>query len=288
MNRFVFGLAFLAMTVLPPAALSAGSVSDIERERSWADQIVDFLVTGEPVWLEARGVKFLGLYTPAARRSAGEAWGVILLHGRGVHPAWGFLEPLRANLADAGWHTLALQMPILAPDVKLADYARTFDEAFERIDAGLAFLAGRGVTRVVLLGHSIGAMTALAYAAEHPGRTAGIVAIGAPTEPLGGKRMQPASLLREIRDTPVLDLYGSEDLPVVLDEAQARAQAARAAGNAGYRQLRVQGANHFFTDRYAELEREVVSWLATLRRAQRAPGRADAAHLLLSSAPFRL
>jgi pimeloyl-ACP methyl ester carboxylesterase len=153
---------------------------------------------------------------------------VILLHGRGVHPASSFLDALRADLADAGWHTLSLQMPILSPDVNLAEYARTFDEAFARIEAGLAYLTGRGVKRVVLLGHSTGALTALAYAAEHPGRVAGVVAIGPSTEPLGGTRMQPALLLREIRNLPVLDLYGSQDLPVVLDYNRARAEAARA------------------------------------------------------------
>jgi hypothetical protein len=42
-------------------------------------------------------------------------------------------------------------MPILSPDVKLAEYARTFAEAFARIEAGLAYLTGRGVKRVVLL-----------------------------------------------------------------------------------------------------------------------------------------
>lgn len=261
----LIGLTLLLACALPLPAQSASSVSNLEREKNWADQIVDFLVVGEPVWLEARGVRFLGLYTRPGRKGTGQQ-AVILIHGRGVHPAWGFIDSLRVDLADAGWHTLSLQMPILDPEVKFAEYARTFDEAFARIDAGLAFLARQGVRRVALVGHSSGAMTALAYAAERPGRVAAIAAIGLSTEPAGGKRMRPAEILRDIRDTPVLDLYGSEDLPVVREYAQARAAAALAAGNKDYLQVVEQGADHFFSERYEALRAHLARWLASLRR----------------------
>lgn len=249
-------LALLAVLALPTAA----STSNLEREKNWADQIIDGLIAGDPVWLEARGVKFLGLHTePADGEKSARA--VILLHGRGVHPAWGFIDTLRVDLADAGWHTLSLQLPILDADVKLAEYARTLPEAFERIDAGVRFLRERGIKTIVLAGHSSGALTALAYAAERPAAAiAGVGAISPPTEPAGGALMQPVELLARIRK-PVLDLYGSDDFPDIRRTAEARRAAAARAGNRGYRQQAVTGANHFYTDRYDSLKAALLAWL---------------------------
>lgn len=265
MKSAAHGLAWLALVViLPPPPALAASVSHLEREKNWAEQILDTLVAGEAVWLEAQGVRFLGLYSRPAAGAASRD-GLILLHGRGVHPAWGFLDTLRMDMADAGWHALSLQMPILQPDARLAEYAKTFDEAFARIDAGIRHLERQGVERIALLGHSTGAMTALAYAAERPaGRVVGVLAVGASTEPLGGRRMQPALLLETLR-VPVLDLYGSEDLPVVLDYAAARAAAATRAGNKRYAQVMEKGANHFFSERYGVLKARVSGWLEQLR-----------------------
>ena len=115
---------FLAMMGLLLAGLLSAhaapqSGSNIEREKSWADQVVDTVVVGEPLWLNARQHKFLALYAPPAQ--AGNR-GVILIHGRGVHPAWGFIDTLRSDLTEAGFHTLSLQMPILAADAPFGAY----------------------------------------------------------------------------------------------------------------------------------------------------------------------
>ncbi len=82
---------------------------------------------------------------------------------------------------------------------------------------------------------------------------------GRPEEP----RMDTVSFVRKIR-IPVLDLYGSEDLPQVLQGVEARAAAALAAGNSAYRQIKVKDANHFFEGKNDELLRTVSDWLATL------------------------
>lgn len=243
-----------------PSALPAASTSNLEREQNWAEQIGDFLVAGEAVRLEAHGVQFLALYTPPTE-SKNVHRAVILLHGRGVHPAWGFIDTLRVDLAEDGWHTLSLQLPILDQDVRFMDYGKTFPEAFQRIDAGVHYLRQKGVKQVVLVGHSSGAMTAVAYAVEHPkAPLAGLAAIGLTTEPTGNRYMQSVLLLEKLR-LPMLDLFGSEDLPVVLNTAEARAAAARKAGNAAYVQTRVKGANHFFTDRYPDLRARLKEWL---------------------------
>lgn len=251
-------LCLLVGLALPAAA--ATSTSNLEREKTWADQIIDTLIAGDPVWLEARGIKFLGLHTePANGKKSARA--VILLHGRGVHPAWGFIDTLRVDLADAGWHTLSLQMPILDADVRLSEYGPTLPEAFDRIDAGIRFLKERGIKTIALAGHSSGAMTALAYAAERPGApVAGIAAISPPTEPAGGALMKPVELLARIRK-PVLDVYASDDFPEIRGTVEARRAAAQKAGSRAYTQQAVKGANHFYTDRYDLLRQHLLAWL---------------------------
>ena len=251
-------LALAALLSLP--AHGAQTTTNLEREKNWADQIVELLmVAGEPIWLKNRNHKFLALYLPP---KGGSKTGVILVHGRGVHPAWGFLDNLRSDLADAGYHTLSLQMPILAADAPFSDYAATFPEAFERVQLGIRYLREhKGVNRVVVLGHSSGAMTAVAFAASGPQEPlAGIVAIGLSTLNHGPKTMQPALMLKRVR-IPVLDLYGANDLHEVVSVAPARTAAARAAGNTRYTAVRVPGADHFFTGRYDQLRSAILGWL---------------------------
>ena len=77
--------------------VAAQTTSNIKREKNWADQVVDTVVVGEPVWLSARRHKFLALYAPPTQAGGR---GVILIHGRGVHPAWGFVDNLRADIAE--------------------------------------------------------------------------------------------------------------------------------------------------------------------------------------------
>lgn len=257
-NRFSLPIVLL-LAGLMSGQVAAQTTSNLKREKSWADQVVDAVVVGEPVWLSARRHKFLALYVPPAQ--AGSR-GVILLHGRGVHPAWGFIDNLRADLADAGFHTLSLQMPILAADAPFGAYGKTFPEALERVDAGVQYLKKKGINHVVLLGHSSGAMTAVAYAARRPqAPVAGVVAIGLSTFANGPDTMQPALMLKSVH-VPVLDLYGANDLHEVLSYTEARRKAAQEAGNKDYSAVRVPDANHFFTDHYEALKQQIVNWLS--------------------------
>lgn len=261
-QRLRFGILLSLILVVEPQCGYGASMSDREREKRWADQVVDFIVVGEPVWLNASGVKFLSLYTRPENASTGPARGVILMHGRGVHPAWGFIDSLRIDLAEIGWHTLSIQMPILDTNANSADYGRTFPEAFERIEAAIEYLKERGVLRISLLGHSLGATMGLAYlSAQRHGPVSGLIAIGPGRAENGGTYMKPAEMLTKI-NKPILDIFGSEDLPMVLNYADTRQEAARTAGNKTYTQIREQGADHFFTDRYDALQEHVSQWLA--------------------------
>jgi len=47
-------------------------------------------------------------------------------------------------------------------------YAATYDQAMAEIDAVVAALKAKGATRIVVIGHSLGANAAIGYAARHP------------------------------------------------------------------------------------------------------------------------
>jgi hypothetical protein len=55
--------------------------------------------------------------------------GVIVVHGLGVHPDFGMVGGLRTRLADAGYATLSVQMPVLPAGATRDDYAVTLPVA---------------------------------------------------------------------------------------------------------------------------------------------------------------
>ena len=73
---------------------------------------------------------------------------------------------------------------------------------------------------------------------------------------------------------PILDLYGSRDLDTVLNAVQPRAAAMRKAKHEQYRQVEIEGADHFFVGLEDELVRRVYGWLEQLIKTD---GGADAA-----------
>ena len=188
---------------------------------------------------------------------------MILAHGIGVHPDWpDIINPLRSDLPDHGWSTLSIQMPILANDATLQDYAPLFDEVSPRIEAAIDFLRKQGNRTIVLLGHSLGAAMAAHYLSNNgEDKIQGFIAIGlsVTTEP---DEMNSALALAKIR-IPVLDLYGSRDLETVLSSVKTRRKAARKAANENYQQLEIEGADHFFVGVEDTLTRRVYGWLKT-------------------------
>jgi pimeloyl-ACP methyl ester carboxylesterase len=248
-----------------PRSASAGS--DLAKEKRWSEQIVDSLLTGESVQLEAAGTPFLGIYTEASQGKTGYA--VILAHGIGVHPDWPeVIHPLRSMLPEHGWSTLSIQMPVLPNDAELKDYLPLFDEAGPRIESALQFLRQQGNQTVVVLGHSLGAAMAASYLAGDGQRgIQGFIAVGMGVIQLDDK-MNSALALEKIR-IPVFDLYGSRDLADVRSSATRRKTAAQKSGNRSYRQLEIEGADHFFMGMEDELVRRVYGWLVALSRTNK-------------------
>src|SRR6185436_531583 len=115
-------------TLFAPAV--ASGQADYAREQRWAAEVVPGIVVGDAVQLELKsGRKFLAMYTPNAKATAG----VIVVHALGLHPDWGLNNPLRTQLAEQGYATLSVQMPVLAADAKAELYPPLFPEAAERL-----------------------------------------------------------------------------------------------------------------------------------------------------------
>jgi len=227
----------------------AETAADYAREKKWADEIVPGLVVGDPVYLQApRGHhKFLTLFTPA---DTGKA--AIVVHGMGIHPDWGMVGTLRTELADRGFATLSIQMPILAADARGEAYPPTFPEAAERIAEAVAFLKAKGYKQIAIVSHSMGSRMSRAYMTGKPDPAV----------------KSWASLGISVDDyktvkRPILDLYGDNDLPQVLADVGKRKQSLAAKGS---RQVMIARADHFFTGHEAEMVAAVADFLnATLK-----------------------
>lgn len=251
-------LYYLFLLIILTLSWPANS-SDLEKEKRWSTQISDSLLVGEAIQLKTRNQDFLGIFSQASDGTTGKA--VILLHGIGAHPDWPeIINPLRSELPEHGWASLSIQMPVLANDAALKDYAPLFDEVADRIDAAVQYLTSHGDNTIVLIGHSLGASMGTSYLASSTNAAIkGFVAIGLGVITLDD-RMNSALALEKI-SIPVLDLYGSRDLDGVLQSGKLRKSSAYKAGNQDYRQQKIEGADHFFTGLEDTLTRIIYGWL---------------------------
>jgi alpha/beta superfamily hydrolase len=195
------------------------------------------VVVGEVVRIRLpSGREFLGLH--ADNKTATRA--ILLVHGLGVHPDHGVIAILRAALAELGYNTLAIQMPVLAADAAADEYPKIFPEAAARIQAAAEWYAARGFARPVLLSHSMGSRMADAYFAR-----AGSASFSA---------WVSLGILGDFKSKvgiPLLDVYGENDFPQIL-AAVARRRT---------RQLRIGGADHYYYGREAELANAIADFL---------------------------
>ncbi len=239
----------------------AASKSDLAKEKRWEEQIVPSILVGEDVKLKAGEVEFLALYAePTTDEVKG---GLLILHGIGVHPAWpDVIDPIRMAFPDKGWHTLSLQMPILKNEAEGDEYAPLFDEVPGRIQAGVDYLKGKGVNRIIIIGHSMGVTMANYYLATKPDSAVNAIvsAASGPGYPKH-KNMDSLANFKKIK-LPYFDIYGTEDSKRVTNAADARAEAAKQMNKNNYTLVKVPGANHFYAGKQQELIQVIDDWLA--------------------------
>ena len=242
----------MAATLAASAAFGQ-TRSDAAREKRWADQFLSSLVVGDAVRLKTGdGIEFLALYTqPDSARAA-----VLLAHGPGLHPDHGITGELRVRLADRGYATLSLQMPVLPAEADSgAAYQALFPEAARRIAAGVGFLQGKNFTRIALVSHAMGSGMSYEYLRQN--RAAPVAAWVA---------LSFYGVFEEIarRPFPVFDLYGEGDYRGIRGPAAERKAVLDTIR--GSKQLAVPGAGRFLAGGEKTILREVPAFLDTVAR----------------------
>ncbi|NNF96740.1 MAG: DUF3530 family protein, partial [Halobacteria archaeon] len=234
--------------------------SDLAKEKRWADQIVDALITGEAEWLPVGDLKVLSIYTPSETGPARGA--AIVLHGIGAHPDWpDVIHPLRTRLPESGWATLSVQMPILLNEASGNDYLPLLPEVSPRIDAAIDFLQAQGINNIVIIAHSLGTVMTSYYLSKQP-TTEVRAFVGISMSEIGkNSRMSNVAMLKTIT-IPVLDIYGSLDEEHVRDYAQQRQQSAASANNQAFRQDVIKDANHFYNGKDGKLLEVIQAWIS--------------------------
>ena len=196
MTRRGFACRWLILLLGPLPAL--GCAATLPPQRSVATELVQ-VTTADGVRLDG------ALWLPA--EGPGKAPAVLLVHGYAgnFYTAWPLLGEA---LARRGHLTLALNMR----DHDLTPQRSLFEDNRVDIETGIALLARRGASSVVLVGHSMGTNRVLCYLAEtQDPRVLGLVLMAGPGNLLEWN----------------IHLFGREHALAVLAEAQQRVQAGR-------------------------------------------------------------
>ena len=237
--------AFFAAALLCGCGLAVAQ--DYEREARWAKETLAGLVAGEAVQIEQKnGHKFLALYTPALKPLGA----VIIAHGRGWGPDFELYGVLRTTLAEAGYTTLSIQLPVLTGMAKIGDYLPMFPDSTERFTLAAQWLHAKGFKKVAIVSHSLGATMANQYLITVPDPAVDAWVF--------------ISIINGLEDmfrikVPVLDVYGTLDWQVTrYGGEERRTQILKVPGS---EQVVIQGAEHFFERQTDELTRVIASFL---------------------------
>jgi pimeloyl-ACP methyl ester carboxylesterase len=248
-----FVCRLLALFLLTGLSCIAAA-QDYAREKRWADDILPTLMVGDAVWLEQKnGHRFLGLFVDVKTPKGA----LIIAHGRGWSPDFELYGTLRTKLAEQGYTTLSIQLPVLPSTAIVGLYVPLYPDARERFQLAVDFLKAKGYRNIAIVSHSLGATMANQYLIR--------------TDDDGVKAWVLIGIINGLEEMfrikiPVLDVFGGEDWNVVMWGADERRKQILA--NPGSAQVVVPGAKHFFEDREDELVRTIAKFLNTIFNAK--------------------
>jgi acetyl esterase/lipase len=227
--------------------IEKGFAQDYAREKRWADEIQKSLIVGDAVWLKQKnGHQFLSLYTEAKPSKAA----VIIAHGRGWSPDFELYGTLRTRLADLGYTTLSIQLPVLPSTAILGLYVPLYPDARERFQLAVDFLKSKGHKQIAIVSHSLGATMANQYLIRTDDSTV--------------KAWVFVGILQGLEEAyrikiPMLDIFGERDWDVTRWGAdERRKQIERVPGS---KQIMVPKAQHFFEGQEEDLIKPVANFL---------------------------
>ena len=239
---------------------------DYAREERMISEIEDAVMDGDIEYLPISDNKevFSIYMEPDADTPKG---GVIILHSRGYHANWNStIKPLRVGLAEKGWHTISVQMPVLDKDATYYDYVPIFPYAHERIDAAINFYKQRGIDNIVLVSHGCGAHMSMSYFDKYgDDKISAYVGIGMSATDYKQKVIKRMPL--DVMLKPVLDVYGEKDFPGVRRSAEEREWLMSLSGNQKSTQKIIKGADHYYKDedKAQALVETIDTWLSELK-----------------------
>lgn len=202
---------------------------------------------GDAVWLQQKnGHKFLSLYTEAKNPKAG----LIIAHGRGWSPDFELYGTLRTRLAEMGYTTLSIQLPVLPSTAILGLYVPLYPDARERFQLAVDFLKGKGYKNIAIVSHSLGATMANQYLIR--------------TDDTSVKAWVFVGILQGLEEMyrikiPVLDVFGSKDWDVTRWGAEERKKQIDKVPGSG--QVIVPKATHFFEGQEEDLLKVIKLFL---------------------------
>ena len=240
---------------------------DFAREDRMIGEIEDAVMDGDVEYLPlANDKEVFSIYMEAdADKPKG---GVIVLHSRGYHANWeSVIKPIRVGMADKGWHSLSVQMPVLDKQATYYNYVPIFPYAHERIVAAIEFYEQRGIDNIVLIAHGCGAHMAMSYFDKYgDDKIKAYVGIGMGATDYKQKVIKRMPLDMMLK--PVLDVYGEKDFPGVRRSADERKWLMTLTDNQKSTQKVIKNADHYYKEKGTadELVLVINQWLSGLNK----------------------
>ena len=161
------------------------------------------------------------------------------------------------RLAEEGYTTLSIQLPVLPSTAILGLYVPLYPDARERFQLAVDFLKSKGHKNIGIVSHSLGATMANQYLIR--------------TEDTTVKAWVFVGILQGLEEMfrikiPTLDVYGSNDWTVTMSGAPEREKQLK--DHPGSAQVMVPDAKHFFEGKEDELVRITVSFLDATFKAK--------------------
>jgi len=226
------------------------------------------------IWLFVSSIAYADKPDGSVYLNGGNSkYGLLLAHGQGKSPTWLVVDPVRKGIHDElRFHTLSLQMPTGYSNWK--DYVDGFPKAYKTILEAIAYLKEKGVSKIYLFGHSMGARMASAFVSKYPNsELSGLIVAGCRNN--GGAPLACDQNLKMV-NVPVLDIWGGNNGK----DSQAASQRSGMVSET-YTQVEISGANHKFEGHEKELVDDVASWL----KKQNKPNKEN--ELVHQKAPLR-
>jgi hypothetical protein len=232
-----------------------------EREQRLESQIADGVMEGDVEYLEVDGKEVFSIFMESEEKTN---TGVILLHTRGTNPNDEHIaKPLRIDIAEKGYHTLSVQMPVLEKTATYYDYVPLFHHSHPRIKAAIDFYKNIGVKNIVFVAHGCGGHMLMSYIDKWGDNDIkAVIGIGLGATDTGQEvvKQYPLATMK----APVLDIIGSKDYRSVKKHFKSRTPHLKL-GNKHNKQVIIKGNHHNHDGKeFIKLTNEIYEFLSKL------------------------